>query len=74
MGETVLVNGATSVSGMLAVTIAKYLGAGRVIGTGRNPESGEKVKALGADAFISLNQPDEKLAEALKKEPEMVLT
>ena len=68
LGETVLINGATSVSGMLAVQIAKFLGAGRVIGTGRNPESGEKLKELGADAFINLNQPDEKLAEALKKE------
>jgi NADPH2:quinone reductase len=67
-GETVLINGATSVSGMLAVQIAKYLGAGRVIGTGRNPESGEKLKELGADAFINLNQPDEKVVEALKKE------
>lgn len=67
-GETVLINGATSVSGMLAVQIAKYLGAGRVIGTGRNPESGEKLRELGADAFINLNQPDEKVVEALKKE------
>ena len=68
LGETVLINGATSVSGMLAVQIAKYLGAGRVIGTGRNPESGEKLRELGADAFINLNQPDEKVVEALKKE------
>jgi NADPH:quinone reductase-like Zn-dependent oxidoreductase len=68
LGETVLINGATSPSGMLAVQIAKFLGAGRVIGTGRNPESGEKVKELGADAFINLNQPDEKLVEALRKE------
>lgn len=67
-GETVLINGATSVSGMLAVQIAKHLGAGRVVGTGRNPESGEKLKELGADAFINLNEPDEKVAEALKKE------
>jgi NADPH:quinone reductase-like Zn-dependent oxidoreductase len=67
-GETVLINGATSVSGMLAVKIAKSLGAGRVVGTGRNLESGEKVKESGADAFIDLNQPDEKLEEAIRKE------
>ena len=67
-GETVLVNGATSVSGMLAVKIAKLLGAGRVVGTGRNPSSGEGVKESGADAFISLVQSDEKLAEALRRE------
>ncbi|MGO8693105.1 MAG: quinone oxidoreductase family protein [Rectinemataceae bacterium] len=67
-GETVLINGATSVSGMLAVKIAKSLGAGRVVGTGRNPASGERAKEAGADAFISLNQSDEKLAEALRRE------
>ncbi len=67
-GETVLINGATSVSGMLAVQVAKHLGAGRIIGTGRNPESGEKLKEFGADAFINLNQPDEELAKAIKKE------
>ncbi len=38
-GETVLVNGATGVSGKLAVQIARLLGAGRVIGTGRNDEA-----------------------------------
>jgi NADPH2:quinone reductase len=68
LGETVLINGATSVSGMLAVQIAKVLGASRVIGTGRNPETGNKLMESGADAFINLNQPDEKVVEALKKE------
>jgi NADPH2:quinone reductase len=68
VGETVLINGATSVSGMLAVQMAKYLGAGRIITTGRNPKSGEKLLLLGADAFINLNQPDDILMETLKKE------
>jgi NADPH2:quinone reductase len=67
-GETVLINGATGVSGKLAVQIAKLLGAGRVIGTGRNPQSMKKVLELGADAVIDLKQSDEKLAEAFKKE------
>ncbi|HUX20777.1 MAG TPA: zinc-binding dehydrogenase [Spirochaetia bacterium] len=48
--------------------IAKSLGAGRVVGTGRNLETGERVKELGADAFIDLNQPDEKLMDAFRKE------
>ncbi len=53
-GETVLVNGATGASGRLAVQIAKYLGAGRVIATGRNAASLESLKPAGADVTISL--------------------
>jgi NADPH:quinone reductase-like Zn-dependent oxidoreductase len=57
-GETVLINGATGVSGRLAVQIAKYLGAGRVIATGRNAQALQTLHALGADVTISLAQPD----------------
>ena len=67
-GETVLINGAMGVSGRLAVQIAKLLGAGRVIGTGRNPHSMKKIKEFGAEAVIDLNQSDEKLTEAFKRE------
>ena len=55
-GESVLVLGATGVAGQLAVQIAKRLGARRVVAAGRNPQSLEKLKALGADAVISLDQ------------------
>lgn len=51
-GETVLVNGATGTAGRLAVQLAKYLGAGKVIATGRNLEALEEVKKLGADIAI----------------------
>jgi len=51
-GETVLVNGATGTAGRLAVQLAKYLGAAKVIATGRNEQELEKVKALGADVTI----------------------
>ncbi len=51
-GETVLVNGATGTAGRLAVQMAKYLGAAKVIATGRNVEELEEVKALGADVVI----------------------
>ena len=51
-GETVLVNGATGTAGRIAVQLAKYLGAGKVIATGRNVEGLEEVKALGADVVI----------------------
>jgi NADPH:quinone reductase-like Zn-dependent oxidoreductase len=51
-GETVLVNGATGTAGRLAVQLAKYLGAGKVIASGRNAEELEEVKTLGADVVI----------------------
>jgi NADPH:quinone reductase-like Zn-dependent oxidoreductase len=65
-GERVLVNGATGVSGQQAVQVAKYLGASYVVATGRNPAVLEKLKSLGADETISLEQPDDVLAPALR--------
>ncbi len=35
-GETVLIQGATGVAGQLAVQVARLLGAGRIVATGRN--------------------------------------
>lgn len=57
-GETVLVNGATGVTGKVAVQVAKIIGAGRVIGTGRNEGNLRKLKELGADAVIDLKSSD----------------
>lgn len=54
-GETVLIQGATGTSGRLAVQIARHLGAGRVIATGRNPAALQEVAALGADAVLTLD-------------------
>ncbi len=51
-GETVLVNGGTGTAGRLAVQLAKYLGAAKVIATGRNLEELEELKRLGADIVI----------------------
>jgi NADPH:quinone reductase-like Zn-dependent oxidoreductase len=67
-GETVLILGATGVTGTIAVQIAKLLGAGRVIGAGRNPEALEKLRELGADATIQLDQPEEELKKAFNRE------
>jgi NADPH:quinone reductase-like Zn-dependent oxidoreductase len=53
-GETILINGATGTSGRLAVQIAKYLGAKKVIATGRTPSALQSLKALGADETIGL--------------------
>jgi NADPH:quinone reductase-like Zn-dependent oxidoreductase len=62
-GETVLINGATGISGRLGVQIAKYLGAGKVIATGRNNQSLEQLKSLGADETISLVENENSLEE-----------
>jgi NADPH:quinone reductase-like Zn-dependent oxidoreductase len=51
-GETVLVNGATGTAGRVAVQLAKYLGAARVIATGRNAQELEELKQIGADVAI----------------------
>lgn len=59
-GETVLVNGATGASGRLAIKIARRLGAGRVIATGRDAAVLDDV---GADEAIVLADD----AEALER-------
>jgi NADPH:quinone reductase-like Zn-dependent oxidoreductase len=51
-GEIVLVNGATGAAGRLAVQIAKYLGASKVIATGRDAKALKEVRELGADVVI----------------------
>jgi len=67
-GETVLIQGATGVTGKLAVQIAKQLGAERVIATGRNLQALQKLRDLGADATIQLNQPEDDLRKAFALE------
>jgi NADPH:quinone reductase-like Zn-dependent oxidoreductase len=51
-GETVLINGATGAAGIVAVQVAKHLGARKVIVTGRNAQELEALRALGADDVI----------------------
>lgn len=65
-GMVVLINGATGVTGQLAVQLARYYGASRIIVTGRNAESLEKLKTLGSDDIISLRQDDETIGKQLK--------
>ena len=67
-GETVLVNGATGTAGRLAVQIAKYLGARKVIATGRNADTLRSVTALGADVTIPLVENEELFEAELKKQ------
>jgi NADPH:quinone reductase-like Zn-dependent oxidoreductase len=67
-GETVLVNGATGTAGQLAVQIAKYMGAKKVIATGRNPEVLKSLASLGADVIIPLVQDGDALEEAFQRQ------
>jgi len=67
-GESVLILGATGVAGQLAVQVAKRLGSRRIIAAGRNPQALEKLKALGADAVISLDQDQAPLVSAFRSE------
>jgi NADPH:quinone reductase-like Zn-dependent oxidoreductase len=57
-GGVLLVNGATGSSGGLAVQIARYLGASRVIATGRNAARLKQLIALGAELTVQLDQTD----------------
>ena len=66
-GETVLILGATGVTGQLAVQIAKLLGAKRVIGAGRNARRLDRLRELGADATIQLEQAEDILKEAFAR-------
>jgi NADPH:quinone reductase-like Zn-dependent oxidoreductase len=63
-GETVLIQGATGVAGRLAVKVARLLGAGRIVATGRDAGALREVRALGADAVINTAVPDDALVRA----------
>jgi NADPH2:quinone reductase len=65
-GETVLVQGATGVAGRLAVKIARLLGAGRIVATGRNDDALRDLVSLGADAVINTTVEDDDLAQAFR--------
>lgn len=65
-GETVLVNGATGITGKVAVQIAKLYGAKKVIVTGRNEEALQSLMELGADEVVSLNLSDEDFQQKIK--------
>jgi NADPH2:quinone reductase len=67
-GESVLILGATGVTGKLAVQIAKILGARRVVAAGRNEQALSTLRGLGADATVPLNKPAQDLSEAFARE------
>jgi NADPH:quinone reductase-like Zn-dependent oxidoreductase len=65
-GQTVLINGANGISGRLAIQIAQYLGAGKIIATARRSELFDELIALGADECIQLSEETGALENSLK--------
>lgn len=63
-GESVVVVGASSGTGSLAVQLGRGMGAGRVIATASSPERRERAVELGADAAI--DPEPEGLAERIR--------
>lgn len=70
-GATVLINGVTGAAGSMAVQIARHLGAGRVIGTGRNRS---RLETLDLDTAIALDDgADDQLRETFAQGVDIVL-
>jgi NADPH:quinone reductase-like Zn-dependent oxidoreductase len=63
----VLVLGATGNAGAMAVQVAKRLGAGLVVGAGRNAERLEALAGVGADEIVRLTDDTEATATALAR-------
>lgn len=65
-GETVLINGATGITGKVAIQVAKLYGAKKVIVTGRNEEVLASLYDLGSDEVVSLKLNDEDFKQKIK--------
>ncbi len=64
-GQSVLVLGATGNAGTMAVQVARHLGAGRVIGAGRDPGRLSALASAGADDMVQLTGDAGATASAL---------
>jgi NADPH:quinone reductase-like Zn-dependent oxidoreductase len=64
-GQSVLILGVTGNAGGMAVQVAKHLGAGRVVGAGRNRERLAGLYALGVDDVVALTDDPADMAKHL---------
>lgn len=64
-GQSVLILGATGNAGRMAVQVAKRLGAGRVVGAGRDLTRLATLPGLGADATVALTDDADATAASL---------
>ncbi|MFD4600365.1 zinc-binding alcohol dehydrogenase family protein [Streptomyces sp. NPDC058464] len=67
-GQSVLILGATGNAGRMAIQVAKRLGAGRVVGAGRDQARLATLSGLGADAVVALTDDADATAAALAEE------
>jgi NADPH2:quinone reductase len=65
LGETLLIQGASSGVGLMGMQIGKLMGASLVMGTSTNPGRRERLKEFGCDLAIDTTDP--KWPEAVKK-------
>lgn len=65
-GQHVLINGATGITGKVAIQMAKHYGASKVSVTGRNEEILKTLVDLGADTLVSLKQSEGDFIEQIK--------
>jgi NADPH2:quinone reductase len=63
-GETVLINAAGGGVGVLAIQVARLLGAGKILAAAGTDDKGELARSLGADEFI--NYRTEHLTERVR--------
>jgi NADPH:quinone reductase-like Zn-dependent oxidoreductase len=66
-GQSVLILGATGNAGTMAVQVAKRLGAGRVVGAGRDAGRLHALSGVGADETVQLTEDSDATAAALGK-------
>jgi len=64
-GQRVLVLGATGNAGAMAIQVAKLLGAGPVVGAGRDLERLNALTTVGADQIVQLTDDTDATAKAL---------
>ncbi|UVD79603.1 zinc-binding alcohol dehydrogenase family protein [Myroides albus] len=64
--QNILFNGATGVTGQVAVQIAKYYGANEIIVTGRNERILNELRTFGATHTINLKEGEEAVKGKLK--------
>ncbi|MCP1174910.1 zinc-binding dehydrogenase [Ralstonia chuxiongensis] len=65
-GQSVLIQGAASAVGIAALQIARAIGAGKIIGTGRTTDNASALTDIGLDRFL-INGSDDVVTEVMNE-------